>query len=347
MLDHYWLQLRPSLPFGLPQGPTGGGIYSWNGTGWDLQREGFDLEWTWTNDLTDPHQILVLGSTQLRPDIPEVTSVSPSVQSGPVPADSPIVVRLAARSGIRGEYSDIRINGQRTLSYDPATATIIGWTVDEDNGITTLTHSPTQNWEPGQLVFGSYYLPARFGLIPAEGDFAFQVAYAGTTDGDSDGMHDAWEDANGLDSSVNDRDGDPDGDSFSNIMEFTYLSHPCSSASLPAMPWIDLLSNQEAYFKGDDMTLRTRVTNGPVDTPVDLYIVLEILGGYYFWPAFTTDVAPIGFTMPANIDVTFDLFAYTWDEIPMVLELNWYGAFVSPQDMYLYSLDILSVLLDQ
>jgi hypothetical protein len=282
-----------------------------------------------------------------RPEIPEVISIHPSIQAGPVSDDTPLVIQVASKSGIRAEMTNIEINGQRTMSFDPSTGTIIGWTVEENSGIVTLTHTPSENWAQGQLVYGHYYIPAHFGLIPAEGDFAFQVAYTSTTDGDGDGMHDAWEDANGLDSSVDDSAEDPDGDSFSNFMEFTYRSHPCSSASLPAMPWIDLLSNQEAYYQGDDMTLRARVTNGPVDTPVDLYIVLEILGGYYFWPAFTPDVTPLGFTMPANIDVTFDLFAYTWDEIPMILQLNWYGAFVDPQSMYLYSLDTLSVLLDQ
>ncbi|MGB3975320.1 MAG: hypothetical protein WBM02_02330 [bacterium] len=346
ILSCYWLQLKSNLPVRPPTGPGGGGVYSWNGTGWNLIREGFGPDWTWTTELTDPHQILVLGSTQLRPDIPEVISISPSVQSEPVTGAVPIVIQLAARSGIRYEFADIRINGQRSLFYDPISSTVSGWTVDENNGITTLTSTPTV-WKPGQLVYGQYYLPARFGFIPAEGTFAFQVDYSDKkTDSDGDGMPDTWEYANGLDSSVYDRDNDPDGDGFGNYIEYLFMSNPTSSASLPAIPTIDLLSNQKAYYKGDDMAIRARVTNGPYAVPVDLYVVLELLGGYYFWPTFTTDFAPISFTMPQNIDLTLDLFTYTWEEIPMVLELNWYGAILDPQSWFLYSMDTLSVLLD-
>lgn len=347
VIDHFWLQLRASSSWGLPPGNAGGGFYSWNGTSWEMQREGFGIGWTWSNELTDPHQIIMLLSACERPEIPEIISVSPSTRDGLVAPDSPIVIQVAARSGIREQSADIRINGQRTLSCNPATGQLEGWTREETGGVTTLTYSSLENWEAGQIVFVSYYLPARFGLIPTEGAFAFQVAYSDTTDGDGDGMPDAWEAANGTDPAVIDRDADPDGDSHSNFTEFTHFSNPSSSISLPAFPMIDLFSNQEAYYASDDMLVKTRVTSGPVALPVDLYIALEVYGTFYFWPSFSTDIIPLSFTMPANIDYTFELFAYTWDVIPATMTLTWYGVFVDPQSSYLYSLDSLSMILDQ
>ena len=345
VLDHYWLQLRPGTPWGLPQGNAGGGLYVWSGAEWVMQREGFGLEWTWSNPLTDPHQIIVLLSVCERPEAPGIVSIVPNAGSGPVSPDSAIVIQVAARSGIREHTADIRINGQRTLSFDPATGQLQGWIVEENDGVTTFTYTPETEWQDGQIVFVSYYLAARFGLISTEGSFAFQVVCSDPTDGDGDGMPDKWETANGTNPSGFDRDADPDGDSHANITEYTHCSSPSSSISLPAFPRIDIVANQEAYYASDEMLVKARVTSGPVSLPVDLYVALELYGGFYFWPAFSTDVVPISFTMPSGIDVSFDLFSYTWDTIPAAMTLTWYGVFVEPQSMFLYSLDSLSMIL--
>ncbi len=57
-------------------------------------------------------------------------------------------------------------------------------------------------------------------------------------DVDQDGMPDDWEDANGLDSTINDADGDKDGDGVPNVDEYWAGTNP---NSLPSMPWINLL----------------------------------------------------------------------------------------------------------
>jgi hypothetical protein len=46
------------------------------------------------------------------------------------------------------------------------------------------------------------------------------------TDADKDGMNDAWETARGLNPAVNDRNGNLDGDSFTNIEEYALGTHP-------------------------------------------------------------------------------------------------------------------------
>lgn len=346
IVSHYWLQLKPTTKWGLPMGSRGGGIYCWNGSQWEASGTGFGNDWCWTGNLTDPDQTIALFTTVQRPGIPEVLSISPSLTDGPVAADAPIAIQVKSGAGVRGELSDIRINGHRTLSYEPSSGEYTGWTVEYDDDITTFTYTPQTPWQEAQLVYGSYHLPAHFGLIPAHGDFAFLVESTSTADGDGDGLPDAWEEANGTDPGTGDANNDPDGDGFSNMTEFTYWSNPSSSASLPAYPGIEILANQESYFERDTMVISTRVTNGPVETPVDLWVMLEVFGGYYFWPTYSIEPYPMGFTMPPNIDVTFPLFEYTWDSIPQPFDLTWYGAFLEPQTMMLYSLDMLTVRLD-
>lgn len=50
-------------------------------------------------------------------------------------------------------------------------------------------------------------------------------------DGDEDGMPDGWEDDNGLDSSTNDAESDPDGDGLTNREEYAYETDPNSADS--------------------------------------------------------------------------------------------------------------------
>jgi hypothetical protein len=60
-------------------------------------------------------------------------------------------------------------------------------------------------------------------------------------DVDRDAMPDLWETANGLDPTVDDADGDRDGDGVSNIDEYRRGTDPDSPARPAAMPWIPLL----------------------------------------------------------------------------------------------------------
>ena len=63
------------------------------------------------------------------------------------------------------------------------------------------------------------------------------------TDSDGDGMADCWEEDYGLNPSVDDANGDLDGDGFTNIIEYNRHTDPTDPNSYPSkpMPWIPLL----------------------------------------------------------------------------------------------------------
>jgi subtilisin family serine protease len=54
-------------------------------------------------------------------------------------------------------------------------------------------------------------------------------------DNDNDGMADAWETANGLNTSIDDSAGDPDGDGYTNLQEYHARTNPRSAASAPLL----------------------------------------------------------------------------------------------------------------
>jgi hypothetical protein len=63
------------------------------------------------------------------------------------------------------------------------------------------------------------------------------------SDSDSDKMPDGWEVNNELDPTINDADGDLDGDGESNLLEYNLGTNPNDANSKPynAMPWLPLL----------------------------------------------------------------------------------------------------------
>jgi hypothetical protein len=68
-------------------------------------------------------------------------------------------------------------------------------------------------------------------------------------DTDQDGMADGWEDTYGFDLSIDDGQGDADGDGYTNVQEYTGHSDPNDPASLPSwrvIPYLLLIFDEEA-----------------------------------------------------------------------------------------------------
>lgn len=95
----------------------------------------------------------------------------------------------------------------RDMSYNPEGDTLIG--IDRSGGIFEInksTAATTTLYDKGG-IYGS-------------------IAVMPYKDDDGDGMNDYWEDANGLDSSVDDSALDPDGDGLTNLEEYNAGSKP-------------------------------------------------------------------------------------------------------------------------
>jgi hypothetical protein len=120
-------------------------------------------------------------------------------------------------------------------------------------------------------------------------------------DDDNDGMYDVWEEAYGLDpldsTGVNGRNGDFDGDGWSNYKEYENETDPSDSSSVPSLPIIQVTESIPKNFSGIDDDLRV-----PNDTPLSVRI--EALRGIDI-----TNTSSIRFTIDDGgiVDYTRDL----------------------------------------
>ncbi len=71
----------------------------------------------------------------------------------------------------------------------------------------------------------------------------------------------------------------------------TPTTTPTATPTQPGRHGIELFLNDEMFYQGEDFHLEMALTNTTaVDIPIDVYIVLDVYGSYWFWPSWTPAV---------------------------------------------------------
>ncbi len=109
-------------------------------------------------------------------------------------------------------------------------------------------------------------------------------------------------------------------------------------AELEEAPAVQLTMTDTEIEAGDRMETLLDLYGPGLDQAVDLVILLEVAGTYYFWPNFTEDL----FAIPLTVTLDFDLteFIGSADSLPLLvidpwptgvpaMELTWWGATLS------------------
>ena len=179
-----WVYLAGATRAILPRTTTGVGIYRWNGHGWDMVCEGcensFDgrpgcpYKWFGTIDgIKDKEFTAVLFSKLIDPQAPKITSMK--LAPGKALPTSPLVIKVKAPMGIDQSLTEVFVDGVQQYSYDPGTDSASNWTIEELNGVTTMTYSGHAAWPKGKVLKGTVKVYGRYGLVPASGAFSFKV----------------------------------------------------------------------------------------------------------------------------------------------------------------------------
>ncbi|MDH3219194.1 MAG: right-handed parallel beta-helix repeat-containing protein [Gammaproteobacteria bacterium] len=228
------------------------------------------------------------------------------------------VDRLVARNNATGEMIMIA-NQVSVVVFDSIFApsslseTITGRIYDSTHGyVDFATIAPiifssiTQDYPDGGqvLLTGSLNSAIRVIVISdthslldldLDGDSAFEIAVTlswteletepDLADSDGDGMHDSWEQANGLGpNDPGDAGGDLDGDSFTNLEEYRYGSNPNNAGSTPAAADLSITktTTMSAVGVGENFTYTVTVNHG---------------GGVTATGVVVTDVLPVSMTL--------------------------------------------------
>jgi len=178
-----WVYLAGATRAFLPKTTTGLGIYRWNGHGWEMVCEGcensfdgrgYPFEWFGTIDgIKDKEFTAVLFSKMIEPQAPKITSMKPA--PGKILPTSPLVIKVKALLGIDQRLTEVFINGVQQYSYDPGSDSAPNWTIEESNGVTTMTLSNHDAWPKGKVLKGTVKVYGRYGLMTASGTFSFRV----------------------------------------------------------------------------------------------------------------------------------------------------------------------------
>ena len=167
----------------LPRTTTGLGLYRWDGLHWDMVCEGcggtfdgrgYPIGWFGTvNGITDKNFTAVLFSKMIDPQAPKITSMK--LAPGKALPTSPLVIKVKAPLGIDQSLTEVFVDGVQQYSYDPGTDSASNWTIEELNGVTTMTYAGHPAWPKGKVLKGTVKVYGRYGLLSTSGAFSFKV----------------------------------------------------------------------------------------------------------------------------------------------------------------------------
>ena len=115
--------------------------------------------------------------------------------------------------------------------------------------------------------------------------------------------------------------------------EYFYFGGPGANRTAPTLElYYENHDNTECFAAGDIFDGHFRLTNSNAsEYNLDLYIVLEYIGNYFFWPAWTRDIKAKNLTVPASNVIDESFLQFFWPgEAGTVSGMNIYGVMMEP-----------------
>ncbi len=75
-------------------------------------------------------------------------------------------------------------------------------------------------------------------------------------------------------------------------------------------------TNEVSYTLGDEFSADLEILNVGPERPVDVFIVLEVDGNYWFWPTWEEEVDFEGWTLPLNSVTNESILNFVWPGVP-------------------------------
>jgi len=108
-------------------------------------------------------------------------------------------------------------------------------------------------------------------------------------------------------------------------------------------PRVRIETNRAFYTAGDPFLLTLKLFNPGPERAVDLYVLLEVSGVYWFWPSWTRNVDFQSRTLPAGYYRSETLLSFTWPQGAGARDgLRFWAALVAPGTADLIDLDAVT-----
>jgi hypothetical protein len=93
-----------------------------------------------------------------------------------------------------------------------------------------------------------------------------------------------------------------------------------------------LLLNQEQYTGGDDFMLKCRCINTGPEVRLDQYILLDVMGEFFFWPEWSQELQFSRVILPQDQTIKENILQFTWPQgdFGTVNGLRFWGTLMQP-----------------